>query len=167
VDLAADLPVKPRSPAPTGRDGHTFAWTFGDLAGLWYAIDQGQITHADALIELGRITRTAVLADVHITWSWRDPAPTIATYWRSLTVASLRLTAAQGKPATGSWRDQNMICGHELGGRDHEMKRAPGPAVAGDVAPNQRDIGSPTSPRRGRVEDFVRQFHRSRRHHRT
>jgi biotin carboxylase len=103
VDLAADVPVKPRTPAPTGRDGHTFAWTFGDLAGLWYAIGQGQITRADALVELGRIAQTAVLADVHVTWSWRDPAPTIATYWRNMIVLILRLIATHGKPATGSW----------------------------------------------------------------
>ncbi len=97
VDLAADVPVTPRSPAP-GRDGHTYAWTFGDLAGLWYAIGQGEITRAGALAELGRIARTAVLADVHSTWSWRDPVPTIATYWRDLVVSGLRVIAAQGKP---------------------------------------------------------------------
>jgi hypothetical protein len=33
-----------------------------------------------------------------------------------------------------------MIRSHELGGCDHEVKRAPDPAVAGGVAPNQRDI---------------------------
>ncbi|MGH4000661.1 MAG: hypothetical protein ACRDTJ_24730, partial [Pseudonocardiaceae bacterium] len=100
VDLAADVPVEPHIPAPTGRDGHTFAWTFGDLTGLWYAISQGEIAHAHALAELGRIARTAVLADVHLTWSWRDPVPTIATCWRYLILSSLRLTAAQGKPGT-------------------------------------------------------------------
>ncbi|MGH3997329.1 MAG: hypothetical protein ACRDTJ_07685, partial [Pseudonocardiaceae bacterium] len=100
VDLAADVPVEPHLPAPTGRDGHTFAWTFGDLAGLWYAIGQGEITHAGALVELGRIARTAVLADVHVTWSWRDPVPTIATYWRYLVLFSLRRITAQAKPGT-------------------------------------------------------------------
>jgi biotin carboxylase len=100
VDLASDVPVKPRSPAPTGRDGHTYAWTFGDLAGLWYAIGQGEITRAGALAELGRIARTAVLADVHVTWSWRDPVPTMATCWRYLLLSSLRLAAAHRQPDT-------------------------------------------------------------------
>ncbi|MGH3778305.1 MAG: hypothetical protein ACRDRR_21620 [Pseudonocardiaceae bacterium] len=94
VDLAADVPVEPRIPAPAGRDGHTYAWTFGDLAGLWYAIGQGELTRAGALAELARIARTAALADVHLTWSWRDPVPTIATYWRYLILSSLRLIAA-------------------------------------------------------------------------
>ena len=88
VDLAADVPVDPRIPASTKRDGHTFAWTAGDLAGLRYALGQGEITRAGALAELGRIARTAVLADVHVTWSWRDPVPTIATCWRYLILHS-------------------------------------------------------------------------------
>jgi hypothetical protein len=84
---------------------HTFpdpqsSWTFGDLAGLWYAIGQGEITRAGALAELGRIARTAVRADVHVTWFWRDPLPTIATCWRYLIVSGLQLTAGQGKPGT-------------------------------------------------------------------
>ncbi|MGH3973916.1 MAG: hypothetical protein ACRDS9_11425, partial [Pseudonocardiaceae bacterium] len=95
VDLAADVPVEPRMPAAAGHDGHTYTWTFGDLTGLWYAISHGEITRADALAELSRITRTAVLADVHLTWSWRDPVPTIVTYWRYLILSSLRLVAAQ------------------------------------------------------------------------
>ncbi|MGH3798590.1 MAG: hypothetical protein ACRDTD_00370 [Pseudonocardiaceae bacterium] len=96
VDLAAGLPVDPRLPTPTGRGGRSYAWTFGDLAGLWHAITQGELTHAGALAELGRIARTAVLADVHVTWSLRDPVPTIATYWRYLIASSLRLIAARG-----------------------------------------------------------------------
>ena len=100
VDLAADALVEPRIPTPAERDGLTFAWTFGDLTGLWYAIDHGEITRAAALAELGRIARTAVRADVHVTWSWRDPVPTIATYWRYLMLSSLRLIAARAEPGT-------------------------------------------------------------------
>ncbi|MGH3798591.1 MAG: hypothetical protein ACRDTD_00375 [Pseudonocardiaceae bacterium] len=100
VDLATDVPVEPRIPTPTGRGDQTFAWTFGDLAGLWYAIGHGELTYANALAELGRIARTAVLADVHVTWSWRDPVPTIATCWRYLMLSSLRLLAAHGQPGT-------------------------------------------------------------------
>lgn len=99
VDLAADVPIEPRIPALAGRDSHTFAWTFGDLVGLRYAIGQGEISRAGALVELGRIAWTAVLADVHLTWSWRDPVPTIVMYWRHVLSASLRLIAAQAKPA--------------------------------------------------------------------
>lgn len=102
VDLAADVPVERRIPAPAGRDRHTYAWTFGDLTGLWYAIGRGEITRADALAELGRIARAAVLADVHLTWSWHDPVPTIATYWRYLILSSLRLIAAQKEPGTAA-----------------------------------------------------------------
>jgi hypothetical protein len=100
VDLATDVPVERRSTAPTGRAGHTYAWTFGDLVGLWYAIGRGEITRAGALASLGRITRTAVRADVHLTWSWRDPAPTIATYWRYLVLSRLRLLAPPKEPCT-------------------------------------------------------------------
>jgi hypothetical protein len=135
VDLAADVPVEPRIPAPTGRDGHTYAWTFGDLAGLRYAIGQGEISRADALMELGRIGRTAVLADVHLTWSWRDPVPTIATYWRYLLVASLRLIAAQATLGTAG-ADGDMAESHlcsSLCPTEPQMDNSPS-TTAADIA---------------------------------
>lgn len=98
VDLAAGLPVDPREPALAARYGHTYAWTFGELAALGRALDRGEITRAGLVAALGRITRTAVLADVHLTWSWRDPLPTIATYWRYLILPVLRRIAVPGKP---------------------------------------------------------------------
>ncbi|MGH3837040.1 MAG: hypothetical protein ACRDSF_15280 [Pseudonocardiaceae bacterium] len=111
VDLAADVPIEPRIPAPTGRDGHTYAWTFGDLTGLWYALGRGEITRADALAELGRIARTAALADVHLTWSWGDPVPTIVTYWRYLILSSLRLITAQKEPGTAQPQKYYRVTG--------------------------------------------------------
>jgi hypothetical protein len=126
VDLAADVPVEPRIPAPTGRDGHTYAWTFGDLAGLWYAISQGELSHADALVELGRIARTAVLADVHVTWSWRDPVPTMATCWRYLILSCLRLITAKKEPRRSVHKVTPPSCrnGHQTIRRDQDVTSA-------------------------------------------
>ena len=99
VDLAAGLPVELREPAPDARYGHTYAWTFGELAALGRALDRGEITPAGLVEALARTALTAVLADVHLTWSWRDPLPTIATYWRYLILSALRWIAAPGQPA--------------------------------------------------------------------
>lgn len=110
VDLAVGLPVRPGEPAPAAQYGHTYAWTFGELAGLLRARDRGELTRADAVAGLGRITRTAALADIHLTWSWRDPLPTIATYWRYLFLPALRRLAALGKPVPASPRGALAEC---------------------------------------------------------
>lgn len=80
ADLPQDYPV-----------GIRFAWTFGDIVGLLNAVKSRQITAIQALRWLGRILRAAVTADIHATWSIKDPKPTLATamsviakFWRFL-----------------------------------------------------------------------------------
>lgn len=60
---------------PSGR---RLAWSYGDLAGLIQAIRQGDVSAAQAPGWLYRIIRSAIRADIHTTWSWRDPRPALA-----------------------------------------------------------------------------------------
>ncbi len=97
VDLGSGLPIE--APPAAARRTITWAWTFGDLVGLRYAIDRGQLTRAGALRELAAIGRAAVCADVHLSWSWRDPLPTLVTYWCYLLRPGLRRIARRVRRA--------------------------------------------------------------------
>ena len=60
--------------------GVRYAWTFGDLQALMRARRRGEIGGLEALHWLLRAVRAGVRADAHLTWSWRDPSPTLALY---------------------------------------------------------------------------------------
>lgn len=58
--------------------GSRYAWTSGELRGLWLSYVRREVDRAGAISWLAEALRSAVRADVHATWSWRDPMPTIA-----------------------------------------------------------------------------------------
>lgn len=64
--------------------GRLYAWTFGDLSGLKHAVRGGDVAMYGALARLVDIARAAWRADVHFTWSWRDPLPTAAIFLRGI-----------------------------------------------------------------------------------
>jgi len=72
--------------------GRRFAWSYGDLIGLINATRSREISAAQAGKWLWRIASAAVTADIHATWSWRDPRPALANahailgmFWRYVT----------------------------------------------------------------------------------
>jgi hypothetical protein len=65
--------------------GLRFAWTFGALSGCRFQLREGQIGRRQALRLMGRAVIEALRADVHITWSWRDPLPSLLELARPLT----------------------------------------------------------------------------------
>jgi predicted ATP-grasp superfamily ATP-dependent carboligase len=85
----SDPACEPR-PAPSFKQV-SFVWTYGDLHGLTFSLKAGDLTRAQALGWVLASLRAAVLSDVHITWSWRDPWPTVVIY-------SKRLLSALGLP---------------------------------------------------------------------
>jgi hypothetical protein len=97
VDLAAGLPVGPCG-AGAPRHGLTYAWTFGDIRALGYAIKHEGIAPREALAWAGRIAWVALRADVHLTWCWRDPLPTLAIWWSRLAVPAWRHLVARRHP---------------------------------------------------------------------
>jgi len=58
--------------------GCRLAWSYGDLTGLIKAARQGEVGVAQSGQWLWRICRSAARSDIHTTWSWRDPRPTLA-----------------------------------------------------------------------------------------
>ena len=79
VDSALGRPIPPLS----SRTGVRYAWTTGDFEGLVRAFRDRTIGPRQAVLWVRRLVATALRARVHITWSWRDPMPTLAILWRA------------------------------------------------------------------------------------
>jgi propionyl-CoA carboxylase alpha chain len=88
--IAAGEEWVPRSPHsyPIGR---RYAWTSRDLHGLLVSSGQGDLGRRDAGRWLLSAARTAVEADVHLTWSLRDPMPTLAVFADLATTLARRI----------------------------------------------------------------------------
>jgi len=76
--LAIGEPLNPEFLPGSYPAGRRLAWSFGDLQGLVLAARQGEVGPAQVGRWLYRIARSAIRADIHTTWSWRDPRPTLA-----------------------------------------------------------------------------------------
>ena len=63
--------------------GITYAWTFGEMQGLRRARTEGEMPLVTFLSGWVRAFTSAIAADIHLTWSIRDPLPTVANfiYW--------------------------------------------------------------------------------------
>ncbi len=59
------------------------AWTIGDLQGFGVALGEREIGAGEALRWLVQMGGTFLGADCHVTWSWRDPVPTLAELARA------------------------------------------------------------------------------------
>jgi predicted ATP-grasp superfamily ATP-dependent carboligase len=57
-------------------------WSSGDLTRLGQDIRGQRIRWSESPERLLQITRSFFLADVHLTWSWRDPLPTLYVFVR-------------------------------------------------------------------------------------
>jgi predicted ATP-grasp superfamily ATP-dependent carboligase len=62
-------------------------WSSGDLIRLGQDIRERRISWGEALGRFLRIGRSFWLADFHLTWSWRDPLPTLYVFARMLRAA--------------------------------------------------------------------------------
>jgi predicted ATP-grasp superfamily ATP-dependent carboligase len=84
--LAVALAVPGSSDVPLviGRPGIVFAWSHGDAAGLRTAIRRGTVSPREMLVWAWKIARTSVTADLHLTWRWDDPLPTLVPYARRI-----------------------------------------------------------------------------------
>ena len=78
LSLAVGDPLRPEFLPRDYPAGRRLAWSFGDLAGLVNAVRSGDIRAAHVGIWLWCIIRAAVTADIHATWTWQDPRPTLA-----------------------------------------------------------------------------------------
>jgi len=97
LSIVLAAPGAPEIPFVTGVPGLRYAWTYGDLRGLVAAVRDGLLPR-DALRWAWGMLRAFVRADVHMTWSWSDPLPTLALFPRTLPLADRVL----GRPASRS-----------------------------------------------------------------
>ncbi len=69
---------------PPAEIGRRYAWLDGDLYGLARALGSGSVRWTAAPAWLARAAAAQLRAHDHITWSWRDPLPTVAIFGRLL-----------------------------------------------------------------------------------
>jgi predicted ATP-grasp superfamily ATP-dependent carboligase len=67
-----------------GPAGKRYVWTSAALDKTWKAARSGRISWAAAARRLAETMKAAVVADVHMNWDRRDPAPAIAELVRKL-----------------------------------------------------------------------------------
>lgn len=81
VDVALGMELEQRDCAdyPVGK---RLAWTYGDLDGILHAWDKGAIGIGEGFRWFGRAAKAFVRADAHVSWSWKDPWPTLVAYTR-------------------------------------------------------------------------------------
>ncbi len=83
LSIVLAAPVVPEIPVVTGTPGIRYAWTYGDLRGLLAAM-RGGLPRREALRWARRMVGTLLRANVHMTWRWDDPMPTVALFARQL-----------------------------------------------------------------------------------
>jgi biotin carboxylase len=87
----------PDVPFMCGTPGLHYAWTYGDLRGLVGALANG-LAFRPALRWSLRLLRALFTTDVHMTWRWDDPLPTLVLYARSVGLFSRRLRRRPALP---------------------------------------------------------------------
>ena len=99
VELARGA-LSPRHLAPWDYPvGVRYGWSYGDLRGLKSAIAEGEVSYPEAAGWLLRSLFTAWRADVHMTWRWDDPLPTLALFARQTPVVE-RFVDHRERPIT-------------------------------------------------------------------
>lgn len=94
IDLAAGLDQN--ETLIVGAQGRRYVWSYGALAGLYRAIKSGDVGLQTALKASFGIAWAAWDADIHMTWSWRDPLPSLAAFASHLPVLSKLVHKARG-----------------------------------------------------------------------
>ena len=86
-----------------GRPGLRYSWTYGALRALKVGLRRGDVPLRAVPHHLARIAWSCLRSDVHMTWSWRDPRPTLALFYQQFAPAFLKIDrptkAAGNKPA--------------------------------------------------------------------
>lgn len=76
-ELAAPGNAWRPDPRSSDRIGQRYVWTSGAIRGFLTARRRGELTNRQALRWLVRTAIAALRADIHATWSVRDPRPTL------------------------------------------------------------------------------------------
>lgn len=74
------IPGLDSSTMKIAEPGLTYVWTYGDLGGCLREWRNGHISPRAALVWAFTALKDACSADMHMTWSWRDPMPSVQSY---------------------------------------------------------------------------------------
>ena len=96
VNLAVGSPVAGADVPEHYPAGQRLAWSYGDFIGLLRAIRGREIGPIDTLRWIARALRSAMLSDIHSSWSLRDPKPALANLYLPLQRVWRRATGHQG-----------------------------------------------------------------------
>jgi predicted ATP-grasp superfamily ATP-dependent carboligase len=80
VRLSIDLAENPdrEEPLNISQGGLRHAWSYGDVMGIRKSVQRGMLPRSQVPKALVAAIKSAVTADYHIIWSWRDPMPAIS-----------------------------------------------------------------------------------------
>jgi len=98
LSIVLAAPGTPEIPFVAGTPGLRYAWTYGDLRGLVAAVRDG-LPRRQALAWAWAMARAFVRADVHMTWRWSDPLPTLALFARAVPVVHRFLGRGRSRAA--------------------------------------------------------------------
>lgn len=98
--LAIDLA---RTPDPViayrkGRPGLRYSWTYGALRALKVGIRKGDVRPVSVPLLLAGIAWSCLRSDVHMTWSWRDPMPTLALFYQQFAPTPFKIDRSARAP---------------------------------------------------------------------
>ncbi|MCH9809457.1 MAG: GNAT family N-acetyltransferase [Alphaproteobacteria bacterium] len=83
--LAIEIADGNNSTAPFNYlPGKRFAWTYGELRAIKSALREQEVDIRQAMRWTGAMVRSAVTADEHLTWNFKDPVPTLALFAKQL-----------------------------------------------------------------------------------
>lgn len=85
-------PAPPRNDSPYPR--HRAVWLLGEIEGLGHELRRHHIGVREAWPAFRSTLRSAIRADVHLIWSWRDPLPALHAFARLLSSILFRRPAA-------------------------------------------------------------------------
>lgn len=106
--MATDLYLHDRTASIRKKDypaGKRIVWTHGDIQGMLTEYGNGAINKKQAIRWIARMALSFLRADMHATWSWRDPLPTLMVYSRLATRVFRRLLRPISALATTAFRN--------------------------------------------------------------
>lgn len=103
IDLAAGIDQS--ESLIVGAHGRRYVWSYGAVAGLYRAVKSGEVGLHTALKSTFDLAWAAWDADIHMTWNWRDPLPTLAAFANHVPMLSNLVQRARGpkqRPGDGA-----------------------------------------------------------------
>lgn len=84
LQLAQNTPNRTSASLPKYKAGLKFAWSYGEIRAIVSAVRDREIGFVGAMQWISKMLKTALFADLHLTWKWSDPVPTFLLFKKQL-----------------------------------------------------------------------------------